>query len=1097
MGGCRAVGLPSSSERLEPQLRAKDGGRDGLLGLLILLLLPTAALADPDSDPLRLPRPAAAADASPPGELRLPLVDRQGLSHVVVRRLTRPDRVSEALELLSRSVGPAEHAAGLRSLFPAGARLLQVTQQQGHVGLLFDEGFLVGLDDAATADDRTTLLLGVLSQLVQPLRGLAVQVRRPSGEVAPLSAFLGGEEPSPFPPPLRISPALDWSPADRLPWGGPLAGRTIVVSPGHGYRWDSALDGYKLQRPSFKFTDCGSCQGIIEDISNAEIVQYHLLPMLEAAGARVISVRERDFSSAEEIVDDQDPAYQEEGEGWTAGNSGGGHGDTYRVLAPGSPGRAVWRLPPLTGARQLSLRWRAGPNRTGDALLRVHCQEPVVEYHLDQRERDDRWVYLGAHTCAAEGGFVELLHGPRSDGYLVADAVRLGGGVDASAGQPRWQMGAASYVPFVGATSLAGVEDVTIRPRYANWEGADLYLAVHSNAWAGGSRGTSTYRFNCLSYPDHSAAAGAADCDQPPGSARLAELAHTAVVAELRRSWDPNWRDIGVLVANFGELRPLEGIPGTLVELAFHDNLTPIADARTSDNQALHDPRFRRAAARGLTTGVIRFLAGEDAPLPPAAPEQLVVLPDETTGSLVANWQAVPRARGYRVRLAQGGRIFDGGRVVEEPRFTLPDAGAGVTWYFRITALGDGGESLPSETGGARLAAQEPLVYLPVLIVSGFDREDAWITELENDHAYVVEHGEALAGAGPFSFGSAANEALGGEALAGFRPGAIDWILGVESTEHETFSSTEQEWLRAYLAGGGSVVASGAEIAWDLDFRGSLADRAFLGEVFGAAMARDDAGSYQVVTTAAGPLAELAGQPPMSFDDGTHGTYDVMFPDVFAPVADAAVAAVYPEGGAAGVAFSGAGGRAMLFGFPLETVHPLPARAALLGAVARWLLPAPTVRPVEEDVGVREDATVPDAGDLADGGLPADVDPVDGGPGDDGGLHPDAGDGGPADLASPDAGPRDGGPDLGATVDGGSDLAVTDLGVRRDSGGPADQGGEPEGDLTPARPDSGLWEEPYVGCECATTASQSSPRRGGLALMGSIFLGILLLRRRG
>ena len=63
-----------------------------------------------------------------------------------------------------------------------------------------------------------------------------------------------------------------------------LAGRRIVVSPGHGYYWHSSL-GWTTQR--------GVIDGLIEDVHTNEIMFDHVLPYLEGAGANVISCRAR------------------------------------------------------------------------------------------------------------------------------------------------------------------------------------------------------------------------------------------------------------------------------------------------------------------------------------------------------------------------------------------------------------------------------------------------------------------------------------------------------------------------------------------------------------------------------------------------------------------------------------------------------------------------------------------------------------------------------------------------------------------------------------------------------------------------------------
>lgn len=105
--------------------------------------------------------------------------------------------------------------------------------------------------------------------------------------------------------------------AAAFPYGAALSDLSIVVSAGHG--WREGVNG-EFQRKLFKFEGCGSCEGIIEDIFNAELVSDHLVPLLRQAGARVYVVRQLDKNPLFVEVDDGDEAFWEEGD-WQAGTS--------------------------------------------------------------------------------------------------------------------------------------------------------------------------------------------------------------------------------------------------------------------------------------------------------------------------------------------------------------------------------------------------------------------------------------------------------------------------------------------------------------------------------------------------------------------------------------------------------------------------------------------------------------------------------------------------------------------------------------------------------------------------------------------------------
>ena len=75
-----------------------------------------------------------------------------------------------------------------------------------------------------------------------------------------------------------------------------------------------------------------------------------------------------------------------------------------------------------------------------------------------------------------------------------------------------------------------------------------------------------------------------------------------------------------------------------------------------------------------------------------------------------------------------------------------------------------------------------------------------------------------------------------------------------------------------------------------------------------------------------------------AFDNGTHGTYNVKYPDVFTPQEGAQMFLKYTgcNTGAAGIVYQGmfpggdSEGKIMVLGFPFETVYPEDARNAIM-----------------------------------------------------------------------------------------------------------------------------------------------------------------------
>jgi hypothetical protein len=185
-------------------------------------------------------------------------------------------------------------------------------------------------------------------------------------------------------------------------------------------------------------------------------------------------------------------------------------------------------------------------------------------------------------------------------------------------GKPRWEEASRYWAKYQGAppdiynpsycTAASGYrpgqkdfcDDVTVRPRYAEWEHPSdedaVYVSWHTNG--GGERGTESYIY---------------DGGATPGSAQLQAAVQSALVHDIRAGWESGWPDRGLRQANFGEVRPLQTMPGTLVEIAFHDE--------PNDANALKDPRFAQLTARAMYKGILRYFADKDGQTPVVLPE--------------------------------------------------------------------------------------------------------------------------------------------------------------------------------------------------------------------------------------------------------------------------------------------------------------------------------------------------------------------------------------------------------------------------------------------------------------------------------------------
>jgi len=76
---------------------------------------------------------------------------------------------------------------------------------------------------------------------------------------------------------------------------GNLSGKTVWLSPGHGWLYYTSVNGYTTQR--------GETNDMVEDFGTIEGINYYLLKYLWNAGANIWSVRERDVNTNEVVVD--------------------------------------------------------------------------------------------------------------------------------------------------------------------------------------------------------------------------------------------------------------------------------------------------------------------------------------------------------------------------------------------------------------------------------------------------------------------------------------------------------------------------------------------------------------------------------------------------------------------------------------------------------------------------------------------------------------------------------------------------------------------------------------------------------------------------
>ena len=426
--------------------------------------------------------------------------------------------------------------------------------------------------------------------------------------------------------------------------------------------------------------------------------------------------------------------------------------------------------------------------------------------------------------------------------------------------------------------------------------------------------------------------------------------------------FEHDWFDRGTNVTldrsdiEFGEINNTSinnEFDATIVEVAFHDN----QHGRGADARA----KVRDAVARATYQGLVKYFRAVDGNTTPATelppPVTGVHAESNAAGSVTISWMP-PVANAYAGRrgdrlshLRLDERLWLRRRHVRRRRrhdtATLtgydPDAavllqGRGRERRAANRRLGSRSPCCPAagrsrcsssmaSTGSTARSTRKQPLPAPDNTVDRVRPRDS------NSRDYVVQVATAIHAAAPgMHVTSASNEAVISGAVNLTDYDTVIWILGEESTADDTFNATEQTKVEQFIAGGGNLFLSGAEIAWDLDQPRTTAASFFENTLKGNYVS-DDANTYTVTAVGGGIFAGLLN---FSFDNGTL-FYNVEFPDVINPQAGAQAALSYVggTGGNAAIQAAGTGGRGniVMLGFPFETITTAANRAAVIDRV--------------------------------------------------------------------------------------------------------------------------------------------------------------------
>lgn len=820
-----------------------------------------------------------------------------------------------------------------------------------------------------------------------------------------------------------------------------LDGRHIALWQSHGRVYSPIKNKWQWQRPSLFCTT--------EDLFTQSIVVPFLMPMLENAGALVYTPRERSWQRHSVVVDNDATSgssqYVEEHEGNAAWGlsqySGFAPRDTFyvdgenpfsegtvRVTATvsdekGATALAKW-VPdiPEDGEYGVYVSYQTLEGSVPDARYSVLHSGGITKFQVNQQMGGGTWVYLGSFFFKKgihENQSVVLSNESAYSGIVTADAVRFGGGMGVIArgdsmkvsNLPRYLEGARYSLQYSGfpykVYSPSDSErdyndDINSRSNSVNHLiGGSVYcpdsaglrvpiemtLGFHSDAGISeedeiiGSLGvvTTDYEKGTL----------------PAGISRYVSRDFisyilNSVQRDISAAYGFQWSCRGILDKNYSESR-IPYVPSMIFESLSHQNFIDMAYG--------HDPNFKFVMARAVYKALLKHLSyvhGRDYVVQPLPVKDFSIDFGEETNTLHLGWLPVDDpleptavAKKYILYTKVNDNEYDNGRVVEHNSIVLsvlPD----VQYSFKVAALNDGGESLPSEELSACISKVEKG---RVVVVNGFHRlsgpavvnsnslagfdmdadpgvpymrtpeycgrqldferintgfEDGLGlsgNELEgilvagNTFNYPYIHGKALV-ANEYSYVSCSSEAVINDYVQLGKYDAVDLILGCEkqggkgsalgyNRAYKTFPAELQNKITSYCEAGGRIFVSGAYIASDMACND--ADRAFIRNTL-----KFDYGGYVADMTENSIFGSN-----LTFDINraiSEKSYAVTRPDILAPVGNSFVAFVFDKcRESAGIAFAD-NYRVLATSFPFETVLRDELRAEIMGAIMRFLM---------------------------------------------------------------------------------------------------------------------------------------------------------------
>jgi Secretion system C-terminal sorting domain len=341
---------------------------------------------------------------------------------------------------------------------------------------------------------------------------------------------------------------------------------------------------------------------------------------------------------------------------------------------------------------------------------------------------------------------------------------------------------------------------------------------------------------------------------------------------------------------------------------------------------------------------------------PPERPELYSLVNGNSNKSLSFNWNKNPEKdlRGYRLYYAVNNNLSEWQLAADESQLTREEVAFSIespanfivpptqdVYYFRLTAIdSSGNESSPGDIY-ARSSYTNGQGFPTALIVNGFNRYGGSGSWQKATHSFVKSYFEALSAADSVVISSCSNQAVSANKIILSDYDFVIWFLGDESTVDETFSTTEQGKIKAFLKSGGKLFLSGSEVGWDLDHKGTSGDKSFYHDYLKAEYVYDGNGN---MSPAKGVASSSFEGTQLSFGQ----VYPEDWPDDINPVNGANRIMNYNEVRSGsqkrigGIAYSGefggstTPGKLVYIAFPFETVSSLTQRSGFMKSLLNY-----------------------------------------------------------------------------------------------------------------------------------------------------------------